>query len=44
MSINEEVKDLQKKLENIEKKQEFLQKIQNMERDKAQHDGKLPKS
>ena len=44
MSINDEVKELQKKLENIEKKQQMLQKIQDLEREKDQHDGKRASS
>ncbi len=44
MSINDEVKDLQQKLEKIEKKQQFLEKIQDLERQKAAHDGKIPRS
>ena len=31
-------------LEKIEKKQQFLEKIQDLERQKAAHDGKIPRS
>ena len=44
MSINDEVKDLQQKLEKSEKKQQFLENIQDLERQKAAHDGKIPRS
>ncbi len=44
MSINDEVKDLQKKLENIEKKQQFLEKLQEMERNKEVKEGKRPRN
>ena len=39
-----EIKDFQQKLEQIEKKQQFLEKIQDLERQKAAHDGKIPRS
>ena len=44
MSINDEVKELHKKLDNLEKKQQFLEKIQELEREKDQSMGKRPRN
>ena len=41
-SIESELKDVQKKLNNIEKKQEMMQKMYQLEQDKSAKMGKRP--
>ena len=42
MSIDAELKDVQKKLEDIEKKQEMMKKLYDLEREQQQKMGKRP--
>ena len=42
MSIDAELKDVQKKLDDIEKKQEMMQKLYDLDRDKKMKMGELP--
>ena len=42
MSIDAELKDVQKKLDDIEKKQEMMQKLYDLDRDKKAKMGELP--
>ena len=41
-SIESELKDVQKKLDDIEKKQEMMKKLYDLERDQQQKMGKRP--
>ena len=41
-SIESDLKDVQKKLDDIEKKQEMMKKIYDLERDQQQKMGKRP--
>ena len=41
-SIESDIKDVQKKLDKIEKKQEMMKKIYDLERDQQQKMGKRP--
>ena len=40
--IQQELKDVQKKLDDIEKKQEMMKKLYDLERDQQQKMGKRP--
>ena len=42
MSIDAELKDVQKKLDDIEKKQEMMKKLYDLERDQQEKMGKRP--
>ena len=42
MSIDAELKDVQKKLDDIEKKQEMMKKLYDLEREQQQKMGKRP--
>ena len=42
MSIDAELKDVQKKLDDIEKKQEMMQKLYDLDRDKKAKMGERP--
>ncbi len=41
-SIESELKEMHKKLDDIEKKQEMLNKIQQLERDRQEKSGRRP--
>ena len=41
-SIESDIKDVQKKLDDIEKKQEMMKKLYDLERDQQQKMGKRP--
>jgi len=43
-SIKSELKEVQKKLDDIEKKQEMLNKIQQLDRDRREQRGEMPTS
>ncbi len=42
MSIDAELKDVQKKLDDIEKKQEMMQKLYDLDQEKKKKMGELP--